>query len=99
MVMLDFGTDFSAPEKSVTAIIGDLLPYSALVGGLAATLAVTLGITIGLIAANRVNTWFDHGVTIFSVAFGIIPSLVLGFILVYLFISATGPTCSFFPPP
>ena len=84
-VMLDFGTPFSAPEKSVTAIIRDLLPYSALVGGLAATLAVTLGITIGLIAANRVNTWFDHGVTIFSVGFGIIPSFVLGFILVYIF--------------
>jgi ABC-type dipeptide/oligopeptide/nickel transport system permease component len=84
-VMLDFGTPFSAPEKSVTAIIRDLLPYSALVGGLAATLAITVGVIIGITAAAKVNSWFDNAVTIFAVAIGTIPSFVMGFILVYIF--------------
>ena len=84
-VMLDFGTPFSAPEKSVTAIIRDLLPYSALVGGLAALLAVVVGIIIGMIAAAKVNSWFDSAVTIFAVGIGTIPAFVMGFILVYIF--------------
>jgi ABC-type dipeptide/oligopeptide/nickel transport system permease component len=84
-VLLDFGTPFSAPEKSVTAIIRDLLPYSALVGGLAATLAITVGVIIGIMAAARPNSWFDYSVTFFAVGIGTIPSFVLGFILVYLF--------------
>jgi len=84
-VVLDFGTPFSAPEKSVTAIIRDLLPYSALVGGLAATLAVVVGIALGIAAAARPNSWFDSAVTIFAVGIGIVPSFVMGFILVYIF--------------
>ncbi|MEZ4862187.1 MAG: ABC transporter permease [Caldilineaceae bacterium] len=84
-LMLDFGTPFSAPEKSVTAIIRDLLPYSALVGGLAALLAVVVGIIIGMIAAAKVNSWFDSAVTIFAVGIGTIPGFVMGFILVYIF--------------
>lgn len=84
-VVLDFGTPFSAPEKTVTAIIRDLLPYSALVGGLAATLAITVGIALGITAAARPNSWFDSAVTIFAVGIGIVPSFVMGFILVYIF--------------
>ena len=84
-VVLDFGTPFSAPEKTVTAIIRDLLPYSALVGGLAATLAITVGIALGITAAARPNSWFDNAVTIFAVGIGIVPSFVMGFILVYIF--------------
>lgn len=84
-VVLDFGTPFSAPEKTVTAIIRDLLPYSALVGGLAATLAVVVGIAIGIAAAARPNSWFDSAVTIFAVGIGIVPSFVMGFLLVYIF--------------
>lgn len=84
-VVLDFGTPFSAPEKTVTAIIRDLLPYSALVGGLAATLAITVGIALGIMAAAKPNSWFDSTVTIFAVGIGIVPSFVMGFILVYIF--------------
>jgi ABC-type dipeptide/oligopeptide/nickel transport system permease component len=83
--MLDFGTPFSAPEKTVTAVIRDLLPYSALVGGLAATLAITVGVTIGIAAAAKANSAFDNGVTIFSVTIGTIPPFVMGFVLVYIF--------------
>lgn len=84
-VLLDFGTPFSAPEKSVTAVIRDLMPYSALVGGLAAILAISVGLMIGIMAAARPNSWFDYSVTFFSVGIGTIPSFVMGFILVYIF--------------
>jgi len=84
-VLLDFGTPFSAPEKSVTAVIRDLMPYSALVGGLAATLAISVGMILGIGAASRPNSWFDHSVTFFAVGIGTVPSFVMGFILVYIF--------------
>lgn len=82
-LMLDFGKPFSMPERTVTQLIGDVLPYSALVGGLAATLAITLGIILGTIAAARQDTWIDTLVTSYAVFISTIPSFVMGFILVY----------------
>jgi len=84
---LDFGVPFSMPERSVTRLIGDVLPYSALVGGLAAALAITLGLILGVIAAARQDTWIDTIVTSYAVFIGTIPSFVMGFILVYFFAS------------
>jgi ABC-type dipeptide/oligopeptide/nickel transport system permease component len=82
---LDFGTPFTTPERTVTELIGDVLPYSALVGGLAATLAVVLGVTLGTIAAARQDGWLDTIVTSYAVAIGTVPSFVMGFVLVYFF--------------
>lgn len=82
---LDFGTPFSTPELTVTELISAVLPYSAIVGGLAATLAVTLGIILGTIAAARQDSWLDTIVTSYAVFIGTIPSFVMGFILVYVF--------------
>ena len=63
---LDFGRPFTAPELSVTQMIGKVLPYSALVGGLAALLAVTLGIILGMIAATA-DSLLDNIITGYSV--------------------------------
>ena len=52
-IMLDFGSPYMAPELSVTQLIWRQLPYSALVGGLAATLSIAFGIVFGMIAAAR----------------------------------------------
>jgi ABC-type dipeptide/oligopeptide/nickel transport system permease component len=82
---LDFGVPFSSPEQSVTRLIGRLLPYSALVGGLAACLALGLGILLGILAAARQRSWLDGTVTLFAVMIGTVPSFVMGFVLVYLF--------------
>jgi len=84
-VTLDFGTPFSSPEQSVTRVIGRLLPYSALVGGLAACLAISLGMTLGTLAAARQHSWVDGSVTFYAVVVGTIPSFVLGYVLVYFF--------------
>jgi ABC-type dipeptide/oligopeptide/nickel transport system permease component len=82
---LDFGRPFSTPERTVTQLISDVLPYSALVGGLAATLAITLGITLGMLAAARQDSWLDTIVTSYAVFIGTVPSFVMGFVMVYFF--------------
>ena len=82
---LDFGVPFSAPELTVTQLIGDVLPYSAILGGLAATVSVTLGVMLGMIAAAKQDSWLDTLVTSYAVFIGTIPSFVMGFVLVYFF--------------
>jgi ABC-type dipeptide/oligopeptide/nickel transport system permease component len=84
-LLLDFGRPFTAPELTVTQLILKALPYSALIGGLAATFAVTFGILLGMIAAARQNTWIDNVVTSYSVVIATIPSFVLAFVMVYFF--------------
>ncbi len=84
-VTLDFGSPYMAPEMSVTELILKQLPYSALVGGLAATFAVVVGIILGMIAAARQNTWIDIAINSFAVIIGTVPGFVLGFVLAYYF--------------
>lgn len=87
---LDFGRPFTAPELSVTQLIAKVLPYSALIGGLAATLAATLGIVLGIVAAARQNSWLDNLITGYAVGIGTIPSYVMGYILAYLIAARLG---------
>jgi ABC-type dipeptide/oligopeptide/nickel transport system permease component len=82
-LLLDFGRPFTAPELSVTQLIMKALPYSAIVGGLAATFALIIGITLGMIAAARRNSWVDSFVTSYSIVISTIPSFVLAFVLAY----------------
>jgi peptide/nickel transport system permease protein len=84
-VTLDFGSPYLAPEMTVTGLILKLLPYSALVGGLAAALALILGIILGAIAASRQNSLIDIIINSFSIIIGTIPGFVLGFLLAYYF--------------
>ncbi len=84
-IMLDFGSPYMAPELSVTELIWKQLPYSALVGGLAATFSIVIGIVFGMIAAARQNTWVDVTISTVAVVIGTIPGFVLGFVLVYFF--------------
>ena len=83
--MLDFGRPFSAPEITVTKMIATQLPYSAMVGGIAALLAVVVGIFLGMLAAANSNSVLDNIITGYSVVIGTIPSFVMGFLLVYFF--------------
>lgn len=82
-VTLDFGSPYMAPEMSVTELIWRQLPYSALVGGLAATFSIVFGIAFGMIAAARQNTWVDVTISTVAVVIGTVPGFVLGFVLVY----------------
>jgi ABC-type dipeptide/oligopeptide/nickel transport system permease component len=84
-ITLDFGSPYMAPELSVTQLILRQLPYSALVGGLAAALSIFFGIVFGMIAAARQNTWVDAAISTGAVVIGTVPGFVLGFVLVYFF--------------
>lgn len=84
-VTLDFGRSFNAPELTVGQLIGKMLPYSALLGGIAALFAVTVGIVLGILAAARQNSLLDNIITTYSVLIGTIPGFVMGFVLVYFF--------------
>ncbi len=84
-ILLDFGSPYMAPELSVTELILKQLPYSALVGGLAAAVAITFGVMFGSIAAARQNTWVDVTISTVAVIIGSVPGFVLGFVLVYFF--------------
>ena len=81
---LDFGRPFTAPDVTVTEIILKMLPYSALVGGLAATMAIVVGMTMGMLAAAYEDSWLDNLVTTYAVAIGTMPGFVLGFLLAYI---------------
>ena len=87
---LDFGRPFMAPELTVTQLILKQWPYSAVVGGLAASLACVIGTILGSICAARQNTWLDNVVSTYAVISGTIPSFVLGFVLVYIFSAKLG---------
>ncbi len=84
-MLLDFGRPFSMPELSVTQLIAKALPYSALIGGLAATLTLSIGITLGMVAAAHQNSTLDNVITGLAVLSGSLPSFVLAFILVWFF--------------
>jgi ABC-type dipeptide/oligopeptide/nickel transport system permease component len=89
-VRLDFGVPFTAPETTVTGLILDLLPYSALVGGLAAVFAITLGVILGMIAAANQNGWVDNAIITYAILVSTLPGFVLGFIVVYIFSAKLG---------
>jgi ABC-type dipeptide/oligopeptide/nickel transport system permease component len=80
---LDFGRPFTEPERTVTALIRDTLPFSALVGGLAATLAIGMGVTLGVIAAASQESWLDSIVTSYAVVIATVPSFVMAFLMKY----------------
>jgi ABC-type dipeptide/oligopeptide/nickel transport system permease component len=84
-ITLDFGSPYMAPELSVTQLILRQLPYSALVGGLAAAISIAVGILFGMIAAARQNTWVDAAISTGAVVIGTVPGFVLGFVMVYFF--------------
>jgi ABC-type dipeptide/oligopeptide/nickel transport system permease component len=86
-VRLDFGKPFTAPELTVMQLILKQLPFSAIIGGLAATLAIVIGVILGAICAARANTKTDNFLVSYSIVIGTVPSFVLGFVLVY-FIAA-----------
>lgn len=84
-IRLDFGSSFTAPETTVTALILKMLPYSAIVGFFACVLALVLGIVLGMIAAVHQNGWLDNLIVTYSIISASIPSFVLAFVIVYIF--------------
>jgi oligopeptide transport system permease protein len=81
----DLGPSFKYPNRTVNEIIGDKLPVSLELGGLALLVALGLGLPLGVLAAARRNAWLDYVASTLALGGVCVPTFVLGPILVLLF--------------
>ena len=81
----DLGPSFKYPNRTVNEIIGDKLPVSLELGGLALVVALGLGLTLGVLAAVRRNTWLDYVASSAGLLGICVPTFVLGPLLVLFF--------------
>ena len=80
----DFGTSLTS-RQPVTAIIGERLPISLWLNGLALGVSIVLGLALGLLAGVRPGTRGDLGVTFLAVVGVAAPSFWLAIGLIILF--------------
>jgi peptide/nickel transport system permease protein len=69
-------------NEAVTTLIGQLLPKSLLLVGLATALALVVAVPVGLLQASRHNKFSDHLATGVELAFYSMPTFWLGIVLV-----------------
>jgi oligopeptide transport system permease protein len=81
----DLGISYSYQDRSVTQILMQGFPKSAILGGTAFILAMIVGIAFGMAAALRQNTWIDYVCVMFSTIFASVPGFVLGILLIIVF--------------
>lgn len=81
----DLGPSFKYPNRTVNEIIGDKLPVSLELGGLALLVALVIGLTLGVLAAVRRNTWLDYFASSAGLLGICVPTFVLGPLLVLFF--------------
>jgi oligopeptide transport system permease protein len=81
----DLGISYSYQDRSVTQILMQGFPKTAVLGTTAFILALLVGITFGMAAALRQNTWIDYVCVMFSTIFASVPGFVLGILLMIVF--------------
>jgi oligopeptide transport system permease protein len=81
----DLGPSFKYSNRTVNEIIGDKLPVSLELGGLALGVALLIGLPLGVLAAVRRNTWLDYSCGMVGMAGICVPTFVLGPLLVLFF--------------
>jgi oligopeptide transport system permease protein len=81
----DLGPSFKYPNRTVNEIIGDKLPVSLELGGLALIVALALGLTLGVLGAVRRNRWPDYLASSVGLLGICVPTFVLGPLLVLFF--------------
>src|SRR5215211_2145076 len=85
-VHLDFGISYHARPQTVNEIIGRTFPISLHLGAMATLFAVVVGMTLGILAAVNQNGWLDYTSVTLAVLFYSMPSFVMGFLLILLFV-------------
>ncbi len=81
----DFGPSFKYANRTVNEIIGDKLPVSLELGGLALAVALAVGLPLGVLAAVRRNSWLDYLASSVGMLGICVPTFVLGPLLVLFF--------------
>src|SRR6201996_2645711 len=81
----DLGASFRYADWSVNDLVARALPVSLAIGGTAMVIAVVLGVAIGIVAALRQNSAVDYAVMLVGNVGSVLPSFVLGPVLVLVF--------------
>jgi oligopeptide transport system permease protein len=81
----DLGASFRYADWSVNDLVAAALPVSLSIGGTSIVLACVFGVVLGIVSALRQNSMIDYGVTFISSIGLVLPSFVLGPILVLVF--------------
>jgi len=85
-VHLDFGISYHARPQTVKEIIGRTFPISLHLGTMATLFATAVGMTLGVLAAVNQNGAVDYFSVTLAVLFYSMPSFVMGFLLILLFV-------------
>lgn len=85
LVRGDLGASFRYADWSVNDLVAAALPVSAAIGGTAIVLSFVIGVVLGIAAALRQNSIADYSVMVISNSGSVLPSFVLGPILVLVF--------------
>jgi len=81
----DLGASFRYADWSVNDLVARALPVSLAIGGTAMAVAAVLGVALGIVAALRQNSAVDIGVMLVANIGSVLPSFVLGPVLVLAF--------------
>jgi peptide/nickel transport system permease protein len=80
----DLGTSIDT-GRPVSDMLGERLPSTLLLAGIALVMWVTIAILAGVYAAIRRYSFFDQGLTFFSYVFYSLPTFWLGLMLIFFF--------------
>lgn len=81
----DLGASFRYADWSVNDLVARALPVSLAIGGTAMGVAAVIGVALGIMAALRQNSVVDFGVMLVANIGSVLPSFVLGPVLVLVF--------------
>lgn len=81
----DFGYSYQSPGETVTQLIARVWTVSLQLGVLTLAVAIPLGLILGILAASHRNSWLDNAVTLLATAGIVLPTFVVGILLILLF--------------
>jgi ABC-type dipeptide/oligopeptide/nickel transport system permease component len=80
----DLGTSL-IQRRPVTTMIGEALPNSLSLGGLAFVVGIGLALVLGVLAATNRDTWLDNGVKFVAILGQALPGFWVGIVAIYIF--------------
>ena len=81
----DLGASFRYADWSVNELVAKALPVSLSIGGISMLISIVAGVGLGIVAALRQNSAVDYGVMLLSNLGSVVPSFVIGPVLVLVF--------------
>jgi ABC-type dipeptide/oligopeptide/nickel transport system permease component len=81
----EFGYSYQSPGETVAQLIGRVWTVSLQLGALTLAVAIPVGLGLGILAARHQNSWVDNFVTLLATAGIVLPTFVVGILLILLF--------------